>query len=190
MKKTLTILASIAFALSASATTINLTGSPTASSFFGSDSVALDSDGTDTVTIVTYSSYNFTTGVGTGRAVFGLAEVGSVFGQAGKLKGGASVNTAAADAFNGATIYLELYDAGSTGTAVISSSDSSWVFPTNANGVGDTANVVIAGVSLQVYGATPVTGGYAVTAPVPEPSTYAMFAGVLALGYVMIRRRK
>ena len=28
------------------------------------------------------------------------------------------------------------------------------------------------------------------TAVVPEPSTYAMFAGALALGYVMIRRRK
>lgn len=29
-----------------------------------------------------------------------------------------------------------------------------------------------------------------VSTVVPEPSTYAMFAGVLALGYVMIRRRK
>lgn len=28
------------------------------------------------------------------------------------------------------------------------------------------------------------------TSAVPEPSTYAMFAGVLALGYVMIRRRR
>lgn len=187
MKKLITSFVSIAYVMSASATTVNLAGSPTAVSFFGSDGVALDSSGVDTVTIVTYDSFSFSTGVGTGRSVFGTAEVGSVFGQLGKLKGGVSDNTAAADAFNGKNVYVELLDAGSSQTAVITSNDASWVFPTNAGGVGDTQNVVTAGVTFQVYNANAVTGGYQV---VPEPSTYAMFAGALALGYVMIRRRR
>lgn len=185
MKKITILLSSIALALSASATTVNLTGSPAAPSFFGADGVALDSS--DTVTIVTYDSFNFGTGVGTGRSVFGTASIGAVFGQSGKLLGGSSDNTASADAFNGENVYVEIFDAFSSQTAVIGSSDTSWVFPTNAGGVGDTQNVVIAGVTLDVYNATAVTGGFQV---VPEPSTYAMIAGMLALGYVMIRRRK
>ena len=72
--------------------------------------------------------------------------------------------------------------------------NAAWIFPTR-----DSLDTVADIFSLQDAGTQVVTtsGAFAsfnnnltMLAVVPEPSTYAMLAGVLALGYVMIRRRK
>jgi hypothetical protein len=182
----------LAFAGAALATTVNLTGANTAPQFFGADSVALDSTGVDTVQIGTFSSWNFGSAVtdlgSMGFSQFGFAEVGNVFGTLGILKGGASDNTAAADAFDTDKIYLVITD-GDTGTFGIVSGTkaSNWTFPTNLGGSGDTLNVLIEDEVNQTANLSAVAGGFQV---VPEPSTYAALAGFCALGWVMLRRRR
>lgn len=57
-------------------------------------------------------------------------------------------------------------------------------------GTTPSLGVLVANPSTATAGWGTKVGNNLQTAIVPEPSTYAMFAGALALGYVMIRRRK
>jgi hypothetical protein len=188
MKKNNILLAAALLSVaSASATTVNISGSPTADSFFGTDSVALDSNGNDTVETGYFTAWttgSTITDLSTmGFVSFGNAEVGNVFGQLGKLKGGSSDNSGNATTFNGQLISFVVTDGDSGAFGIVSGSD---VFPANAGGVGDTVNVSATALS-NFDGFTAVTGGYQI---VPEPSTYAALSGLLALGYVMVRRRR
>jgi hypothetical protein len=190
MKKTNIILATALFSVaSASATTVNISGSPSADSFFGTDSVALDSSGVDTVEIGYFTSWasgSAITDLGTmGFTSFGDAGVGSVFGQIGKLLGGDSDNTGAATTFNGQLISFVVTDGDTGNFGVVSGPD---LFPANNFGVGDTINVD-ALLLDNLDGFTAVAGGYQVNA-IPEPSTFAALAGLCALGAVMVRRRR
>jgi len=112
--------------------------------------------------------------------------------------GSASVNTAGT---NGALVSGDLtFDLGGNvatgneiGVLVFSSSTTSAINEdtfsiwTNDWLVGaDGSNLSLTGTGAPYMGGTPA--GYGVV--VPEPSTYAMLAGALALGYVMVRRRK
>jgi len=188
MKKNNILLAATLLSVaSASATTVNISGTPTDDSFFGSDSVALDSTGNDTVETGYFTSW--TTGStitdlsAMGFVSFGNAEVGNIFGQLGKLKGGSSDNSANGTTFNGQLISFVVTDGDSGNFGIVSGSD---LFPTNGGGVGDTVNVSASALS-NFDGFIAVTGGWQI---VPEPSTYAALSGMLALGYVMVRRRR
>lgn len=61
---------------------------------------------------------------------------------------------------------------------------SSWIMPTDLGLASLTSSLI--GETGVIYGSK-VGNNYHL---VPEPSTYAMLAGALALGYVMVRRRK
>ena len=72
-----------------------------------------------------------------------------------------------------------------TSTTSSSAGDSILIFTNNWGVPSDGSNIGITGSAAPYSGAPSASGTV-----VPEPSTYAMFAGALALGYVMIRRRK
>jgi hypothetical protein len=66
-------------------------------------------------------------------------------------------------------------------------SSSTWIMPNDLGIVSLTSslidNVVVGGTSGSDFTLASV-------APIPEPSTYAALAGLLALGYVVVRRRR
>ena len=190
MKKSNVILAAALLSVaSASATTVNISGSPVADSFFGTDSAALSSAGVDAVETGYFTAWttgSAITDLGTmGFVSFGEAGVGSVFGQVGKLLGGHSDNSAGANAFNGQLISFVVTDGDTGAFGVVSGAD---LFPVNLGGVGDTINVDATALGT-LDGFTAVAGGYQLNA-VPEPSTYAALAGLCALSFVMVRRRR
>jgi hypothetical protein len=67
-------------------------------------------------------------------------------------------------------------------------SSSSLEWTAKGDSVSDFNSLVIEDIDIVEYGSI-VNGGVSL-APVPEPSTYALFAGVLAFGYIVIRRSR
>ena len=106
----------------------------------------------------------------------------------GWMAGGGSVN-GSASGFNQKQIWLVATDSDG-GFGVISGVEDAvnWSFPNDGNGVNDTLNLVYGGAEItRTSGLVAVAGGFQI---VPEPSTYAALAGLCALGYVMVRRRR
>lgn len=105
------------------------------------------------------------------------------------FQGDVSMNSSAA---NGQAAYI--FATNAANDEILIFKNAAWVFPTydNLDTVSDIFSLQDA--NTQVVNATgsfvAFDNNLRMLTVVPEPSTYAMFAGALALGYVMIRRRR
>lgn len=173
------------------ATTVNLSLDPSVV-FTGEDSQILG--GSDSVQVGFFTSWTFGSEL-TDLGTMGFQEFdpsGNTYGFPlnGWLAGGGSQNGTAAS-FNQEQIWVVIND-NDGGFGVFSGVEDSvdWSFPNDGNGTNDTLNVVYgSGGITRLAGLTAVAGGFQVS-PVPEPSAYAALAGCLALGWVMVRRRR
>ena len=111
--------------------------------------------------------------------------VTTVFGTT--LPGEANFNLGDGSTASGDSFYIIAFSTQSTNSFTVSSGDkygilshANWVLPSNNSGTFSYGSD---------FNQFSNVDGAAFTV-VPEPSTYAMFAGALALGYVMIRRRR
>ena len=127
--------------------------------------------------------------------------IGSVFGNPGKLIGTTSDLSAAADAFNGDTIYLWVFNAATIGAATqygvftASAGTPTWLFPTNNGGIGDLLTISADDTTIvPVSGLGSVNASHlqlVTIAAVPEPAAYgAIGAGALLLCLQRLRRRR
>jgi hypothetical protein len=188
MKKLVTTLGVVALAASAQATTVSLSGGPAGLTFENSSGAVLSSS-TGTIQVGSLSGGVFTQFAAGDLTPPSFGDSGVL---AGKWLGNASDNSSDATAFNGQAIWFKVsFDdgAGAVGEAFFSGTNA--VFPTNANGAGDT--LVYSSVNLNTFDAalstagTGFAAGKAVVGVVPEPSV-ALLGALGLLG--LVRRRR
>ncbi len=92
------------------------------------------------------------------------------------------------------SIISQLDDIFATETTALEIALNDFITVDSTSGLNTSVNLTINGVDTDYYTAELNTNGYIVfsvnAAAVPEPSTYAMILGVLALGFAYYRRRK
>jgi hypothetical protein len=175
------------------ATTVNFSLNPGAAVFYGEDGNIMTS-ADSTVQVGTFSVWDFGSAV-TDLGTMGFSEFAAsgntydLFSTLGILSGTGSLNDVSGNAFDGDQVYVVVTDTDTGSFGVFSGTNgSNWTFPANLGGAGDTLSVfnLVSDID-QVAGAQSFASGFQV---VPEPSTYAALSGLLALGYVMVRRRR
>jgi hypothetical protein len=123
-------------------------------------------------------------------------QIGSVFGNPGKLIGTDTDTSSAADFFNGKQVYLWVFNAATAeeatewGIYTATGASPAWTFPTNGGGIGDLLTL-----SADAAQLTAVNGIGSVTADhlqlvqaIPEPGTSLLF-GAAGLFFLLLRRR-
>lgn len=204
MKKLSVITLLFLTAISAvNATTIALASTSAGRSAFDSGSVRLPNG--SLVRIGTFSNPGLITPalitVGTMESVGGWSQFGtlsttSIFGNAGKLTGQFTDNTAAANAFNNAALYLWVFNASTTvgasetGIFRATAGSPAWTFPTNAGGVGDTVTLDMNDLTVAAVGSrgSASASEFKLSAinAAPEPTS----AALLTLGLVSLASRR
>lgn len=86
----------------------------------------------------------------------------------------------------GSNLYMWVFDSSdpSTSSEWGLFGSSNWLMPPDLASVSLTSNLI----DNVVFG--DVSGNNFITSPVPEPSTYALLAGILSIGYVVVRRSR
>jgi len=96
------------------------------------------------------------------------------------------------DSSNGQAAYI--FATNTANDEILIFKNASWIFPNYSATDLDADIFSLQDANTQVVNATgsfvAFDNNLRMLTAVPEPSTYAMFAGALALGYVMIRRRR
>jgi hypothetical protein len=196
MKTKLFILGALVAGGLAQATTVTGSGGTTGAQFVTSTGVFL----TPTNASVQVGTFNSTTNLFTQFAVADASPInfGTTATLEGRWLGNFADTSAAANAFNGAPIWVRIavnLGNGVTGTAFFS---STVLFPNNGGGVGDSTN--LPGTSLTAFDEDSSTAGTAAFASgggftngrvtigvVPEPSTALL--GLLGIAGLIRRRR-
>lgn len=196
MKNILSLSLLVLAATAAQATIVSFSLNPGAAVFYGADGNVMTS-ADSSVQVGSFSSWDFSSAItDLGTMGFGEFSTGTesydLFSTLGILSGTGSQNDGSGAAFNGQQVYVVVTDADTGSFGVFSgTTGSNWTFPNDGLGVGDSLAVsnLVSDVD-QVAGAVSFGGnGFQISA-VPEPSTYAALAGLCALGYVMVRRRR
>ncbi|XHR30064.1 MAG: PEP-CTERM sorting domain-containing protein [Chthoniobacteraceae bacterium] len=126
---------------------------------------------------------------------FGDLQISSPFDYSGKVYGDVTDTSAAASAFDGKSLYIWVFDAGTTSAASsygvfqATSAELAWIFPNNQYGLGDSVTLNIDEASLQAVqnvGEVDAASGEVKLVSieaVPEPSAMALGGlSLLAIG--------
>ena len=187
-KKLLLFFASASIASSIQASTVTLSGS----SVFESDGITLLDE--DSYVSIGYFANGFDFSSITSSLSWSDLNTSSyteIIGESGINPAGTAGVSVTKDGIFGESLYVWFFDTLNTPNIIaeqefglFSSTNTEWIG--NGDGVLDFNNLLIGDIDIVEFGSIEAAG-ISLT-PVPEPSTYALFVGVLAIGYIVIRR--